>query len=41
MLKAINLPEEYAKGTIRVSLGKDNSLEDAEIIANSIKQILT
>ncbi|MBD5583496.1 MAG: cysteine desulfurase [Clostridia bacterium] len=41
VLKAINLPEEYAKGTIRVSFGKDNSLQDAELIANSIKQILT
>ena len=30
----------YAKGTIRVSFGKYNTVEEAEIIANSIVRII-
>ncbi|WP_446787123.1 cysteine desulfurase family protein [Macellibacteroides fermentans] len=41
VLKAINLDDDYAKGTIRISLGKDNTYEEAEIIADSLIQILT
>ena len=41
VLQAIKVPEEYAKGTIRLSFGKYNSLKDAEIIANSLLQILS
>ena len=33
VLQAIALPERLAKGTIRVSLGKDNTAEDVEKIA--------
>lgn len=40
VLKAINLDEEYAKGTIRISLGKYNTMEDVEKIVNGLKQIL-
>ena len=40
VLKAIGLDESYAKGTIRVSFGKYNTVEEAEIIANSIVQII-
>lgn len=40
VLKAIDLPEEYAKGTIRVSLGKYNTVEEAQQIANAIVNIL-
>ena len=40
VLKAMHVPEEYAQGTIRISLGKDNTIEDIEIIVNSIKKIL-
>lgn len=40
VLKAIELDEEYAKGTIRVSLGKYNTLEDVERIVKGLKKIL-
>lgn len=40
VLQAINLPDEYAKGTIRISLNKDNTAEEAVIIADSITRIL-
>lgn len=40
VLQAINLPIEYARGTIRISFGKNNTVEEAKIIGNSIKQIL-
>ncbi len=39
VLKAINLQESYARGTIRISLGKDNSEEDVTIIAQELKKI--
>ena len=41
VLKAIDLPMNYAKGTIRVSFGKYNTVEEAEIIAKSIVSIVT
>lgn len=40
VLKAIGLPENYAKGTIRITFGKDNSVEDANYVANAIKKVL-
>lgn len=40
VLEAIGLNHKYAKGTIRISLGRENSLNDVEIIANSILKIL-
>lgn len=36
VLKAINLPLEYAKGTIRVSFGKYNTMEDSNAIAEAL-----
>ena len=39
VLQAINLPEEYAKGTVRISLGRNNTSEDVQFIANSLRQI--
>lgn len=30
VIKAINVPDSYAKGTIRISLGKDNTIEEAK-----------
>ena len=39
VIKAIGVPSEYAKGTIRVSFGKDNTEEEVKYIAKSIKQI--
>lgn len=41
VLQAIKVSEEYVKGTIRLSFGKYNSLEDAEIIVNDLIQILS
>ena len=40
VLKAIKLDEKYAKGTIRISLGKRNNVEDANYIANEIVKII-
>lgn len=40
VLKAIGLDERYAKGTIRISLGKDNTEEDVKAIVHSLKKIL-
>jgi len=36
VLKAINLEEQYAKGTIRISLGIDNTEDEAREILNAI-----
>ena len=41
VLRAIKVSEEYAKGTIRLSFGKYNSLKDAKIIVNDLIQILS
>ena len=40
MLKAIDLDESYAKGTIRISFGRDNTEEDAADIADALIRIL-
>ena len=40
VLKAIHVPNEYARGTIRVSLGKDNTLEDVRTIVSGLQTIL-
>ena len=40
VLKAIGLDDSYAKGTIRISLGKDNTEEDVKAIATALKRIL-
>lgn len=39
VLKAIDLQENYAKGTIRISLGKNNTSKDVQLIADSLRQI--
>jgi len=36
VIKAINLPDEYAKGTIRVTFGKNNTEQDAIDVASAI-----
>ncbi len=41
VLQAIKASEEYAKGTIRISFGKYNSLKDAEVVVNGLIQILS
>lgn len=40
VLKAIDLDEKYAKGTIRVSLGKYNTSEDVKKIVRGLEKIL-
>ncbi len=40
VLKAIQLDEQYAKGTIRISLGKDNTEDDIRYIADELKKIM-
>lgn len=40
VLKAINLKTEYAKGTIRISLSKDNTEEDIFKIADALEKII-
>lgn len=40
VIKAIGVPQEYAEGTIRVSFGKDNRLEDSIEVANAIIKII-
>lgn len=39
VLESMDVPEAYAKGTIRVSLGRYNSVEEAEQIARSLIHI--
>ena len=41
VIRAIGVPEEYAQGTIRISLGADNTEEDVASIAKALKQILS
>lgn len=40
VLKAIKLEDNYARGTIRISFGKENTFEEADIIAESLIRIL-
>lgn len=40
VLQAIRMPESLAKGTIRISLGKDNTEEDVVAIAAALKKIV-
>lgn len=40
VLKAIDLAEEYAKGTIRISLSKENTFDDIYYIAETLRKIL-
>ena len=40
VLKAINLDERRAKGTIRISLGHDNTIEDVKSIVNALVKVI-
>lgn len=40
VLKAMRVPEEYSRGTIRISLGKDNTSEEVNTIIKNIQKIL-
>ena len=39
VIKSINLSDEYAAGTIRISLGKCNTVEDVIFIADTLGEI--
>lgn len=39
VLRAVQLEDSYAKGTIRISLGKANTEEDVEAIAKALMRI--
>ena len=39
VLQAIGLPSQYAEGTIRISLSKNNTAEDVDIIVNCLTKI--
>lgn len=41
VLRAIDADELYAKGTIRISFGKDNTMAEAEKIADAIVRIIS
>lgn len=36
VIQAINVPSDYAEGTLRISFSKDNTIEDAEMIASTL-----
>ena len=40
VLKALKLPTELAKGTIRISLGKNNTESEIDFIANAIAKVV-
>ena len=40
VLKAIGLPENYAKGTIRITFGKNNTVDEAMAIADALIKII-
>ena len=40
VVRAINVPDDYSEGTIRVSFGRYNTPEDVEAIVIALKKIL-
>ena len=40
VIKAINVPEEYAVGTIRISIGKENTSGEIHHIVEALSGIL-
>lgn len=40
VLQALQVPEDYIRGTIRITFGKENFYDDAEVIANNLVKIL-
>ena len=41
VIKAIGVPQEYAEGTIRLSFGRDNKVEDATEVAKAILSVIS
>lgn len=40
VLQAINVPEKYIGGTLRVTLGRENTMEDVHTIVQNLKKLL-
>lgn len=40
VIKALGMPDEYVNGTVRISLGKDNTTDDVDAIFNIINKIM-
>lgn len=40
VIKALGLPKDYEKGSLRITFGMENTLEDSECIESSLKEIL-
>lgn len=40
VLQAVRMPENLAKGTIRISLGKNNTVDDIDTIVTALRKIL-
>ena len=41
VLQAIKLEEDFALGTVRISLGKNNTVEEAEMIADALIKVVS
>lgn len=41
VIKAINVPKEYLEGTIRISLNRDNTEEEARVIAKKLRDVMS
>ena len=41
VIRAVGIPQEYANGTIRISLGKYNTLDDCDSIVEALIRILS
>ena len=41
LFETIGVPQEYAEGTIRVSFGRDNNVEDASEVAKAIISVIS
>lgn len=41
VIKAISVPDEYAKGTIRITLGLENTLDDVDCLVSGLNEILS
>lgn len=41
VIKAISVPDEYAKGTIRITLGLKNTLDDVDCLVSGLNEILS
>ena len=40
VLQALNVPQDYIRGTIRITFGKENFFDDAKIIGSRLSEIL-